>query len=110
MMRLISVLVLVATASFAADDLDHLRDRQDRAGLDARAMTLHQAAEKTPADATGWYRAAVAYSYSAEVSQEMRDKTGAQKAAEAGVADIDKALELNAKNAEYYRVLGTLCG
>jgi len=110
MMRVVSVLVLVAAASLAADDLDHLRDRQDRAGLDARAAALHQAAERTPTDATGWYRAAIAYSYSAEVSQEMRDKPGAQKAAEAGVADIDKALELNAKNADYYRVLGTLCG
>ena len=110
MMRVVSVLVLIATASFAADDLEHLRDRQDRAGLDARAAALQQAAEKAPADANGWYRAAIAYAYSAEVSQEMRDKAGAQKAAEAGVADIDKALDLNAKNADYYRVLGTLCG
>ena len=102
--------LLIAAAVFAADDLEHLRDRQDRAGLDARATALHQSAEKTPADSNGWYRAAIAYSYSAEVAQEMRDKPGAQKAAEAGVADIDKALELNAKNADYYRVLGTLCG
>ncbi len=109
-MRATALLVLAAAVSFAADDLEHLRDRQDRAGLDARAAALHQAAEKNPADAGGWYRSAIAYSYAAEVAMEMRDKTASEKAAETGVGDIDKALELNGKNADYFRVLGELCG
>jgi hypothetical protein len=71
---------------------------------------MQAAAEKSANDANGWYRAATAYSYVAEVATELRDKNGAQKAAEAGVADADKAVALNPKNADYYRVLGTLCG
>ncbi len=110
MLRVLPVLGLIATISFAADDLDRLRDRQDRAGLEARAAALHQAAEKAAGDANAWYRSAIAYSYAAEVATEMRDKADAQRTAEAGVADIDKAIELNGRNADYYRVLGTLCG
>jgi tetratricopeptide (TPR) repeat protein len=113
-MRILSVVLatvlLTASLCLGADDLDHLRDRQDRAGLDARAAALQAAAEKTPNDPNGWYRAAIAYSYVAEVAMEVRDKAGAQRAAEAGVADADKAIELNGTNADYYRVLGTLCG
>jgi tetratricopeptide (TPR) repeat protein len=96
--------------SSAADDLEKLRDRQDRAGLEKAAEAMQAAAEKSANDANGWYRAATAYSYVAEVATELRDKNGAQKAAEAGVADADKAVALNPKNADYYRVLGTLCG
>lgn len=109
-MRVLSVFLLIAAVLPAADDLDRLRDRQDRPGLEARAAALHQAAEKTPGDANAWYRSAIAYSYSAEVAQEMRDRAGAQKSAEAGIADVEKAIELNARTADYYRVLGTLCG
>ncbi len=111
MMRIVPIFFIAAVGlCFATDDLDHLRDGQDRPGLDARAAALHAAAEKTPNDPTGWYRAAIAYSYAAEVAMEVRDKAGAQKAAEAGVPDAQKAIELNGKNADYYRVLGTLCG
>lgn len=110
MTRVLAFLIMVPVVALAADDLDHLRDRQDRPGLEARAAALHQAAEKTSGDANGWYRSAIAYSYAAEVAQEMKDKAAAQKSAEAGVADIDKAIEINGKAADYYRVLGTLCG
>lgn len=102
--------LLLSGLCFAADDLDKLRDRQDRTGLEHAAAALQAAAEKAPNDANGWYRAAIAFSYTAEVATEVRDKVGAQKAAEAGVADADKAIALNPKNADYYRVLGTLCG
>jgi tetratricopeptide (TPR) repeat protein len=113
-MRTIAAICLLASTSsigvMAADDLDKLRDRQDRPGLDARAMGFQAAAEKTPNDAGGWYRAAIAYSYVAEVAMEVRDKNGAQRAAEAGASDAEKAIALNGKVADYYRVLGTLCG
>jgi tetratricopeptide (TPR) repeat protein len=108
--RLMLLGIGLASLATAADDLDRLRDRQDRAGLDARAAALHAAAEKTPNDANAWYRAAIAYSFSAEVAMEQRDKSAAERAAEAGAADAEKAIELNGKNADYYRVLGTLCG
>jgi len=109
-MALATMALVTASICFGADELDHLRDRQDRAGLDARAVALQAVAEKTPNDPNGWYRAAIAYSYTAEVAMELRDKGGAMRAAEAGVADADKAIELNGKNADFYRVLGTLCG
>jgi tetratricopeptide (TPR) repeat protein len=101
---------LAASLATAADDLEKLRDKQDRAALDVAASSLHAAAAKTPNEANGWYRAAIAYSYVAEVAMELKDKNGAQKAAEAGAADADKAIALNANNADYYRVLGTLSG
>ena len=109
-MRTLVAVLLFSTLSLAADDLDKLRDRQDRPGLDARAAALHAAAEKAPNDANGWYQSAIAWSYAAEVAMEMRDKGGAQRAAEAGASDAEKAIAINGKNADYYRVLGTLCG
>jgi tetratricopeptide (TPR) repeat protein len=107
---LLASLSLAPLCAGAADELDKLRDRQDRPGLDARAMALHAAAEKTPNDAMAWYRSAIAYSYAAEVAMEVRDKGGAQRAAEAGAADAEKAIALNGKNADFFRVLGTLYG
>lgn len=96
--------------SAAADDLLLLRDHQDRPALEVRAAALQAAAEKRSGEAEGWYRAAVAYSYVAEVAMEAGDKVGSGRAAEAGVGAADKAIDLNGHNAEYYRILGTLCG
>jgi Tfp pilus assembly protein PilF len=41
---------------------------------------------------------------------ELRDKSGSERAAEQGVKDAEKAVSLNQGNAEYHRILGTLCG
>jgi tetratricopeptide (TPR) repeat protein len=110
----VAVLSMTALASLpglaAEDSLEKLRDKQDRQALDARASALHSEADKAQKDADKWYRSAVAHSYVAEVAYELRDKGGSERAAEAGVADAEKAIAINAKNAEYYRVLGTLCG
>jgi tetratricopeptide (TPR) repeat protein len=113
-MRVGSTLLLLALAAGgcfgAGDQLNQLRDKQDRAGLEAYANSLQTAAAKKPNDADGWYKAAIAWSYAGEVAMELRDKNGAMRAAETGVADADKAIALNGKIADYYRVLGTLCG
>jgi len=109
-MRTIAAIFLLGSVVMAADDLDKLRDRQDRAGLEAHATALQGAAEKTPNDPSGWYRAAIAYAYVAEVAMETRDKNGAERAAVLGASDAEKAIALNGKIADYYRVLGTLCG
>lgn len=108
--KLILPLIICVTVAFAGDDLSALRDRQDRKALEARAAELQSAAEKHPNDANAWYRGAVGWSYAAEVAMEMGDKGGSKRSAESGVAMADKAISLNAKNAEYYRILGTLCG
>jgi tetratricopeptide (TPR) repeat protein len=101
---------LSVTSVFAADDLEKLRDRQDRAALNQSAAALSAAAEKSPNDANAWYRAAIAQSLLAEVAMELNDKLGSQKAAEEGAKQADKAIALNPTNADYYRVEGTLCG
>lgn len=106
-----SLAVCCAIPCLAAEDvIEKLRDRQDRPALQTRAAALHDEADKTQKDADKWYRSAVAHSYLAEVAYELRDKGGSERAAESGVADAEKAIALNGKSAEYYRVLGTLCG
>lgn len=107
---LLSGVTILTFSALAADELDRLRDHQDRKTLEERAAALHAAAEKTPNDPNGWYHAAIAYSYAAEVAMEVKDKNGAEKNAEAGAADVEKAIAINNKAADYYRVLGTLCG
>ena len=92
------------------EDLAKLRDRQDRPCLEKAAAALHADADKAANDANKWYESAIAYSYLAEILYEVRDKAASERAAEAGVKDADRAISLNAKNADYYRVLGTLCG
>src|SRR5579863_7048042 len=109
-MRIIAAILLLGSVVMAADDLDKLRDRQDRTGLETHATALQATAEKTPNDPNGWYRAAIAYAYVAEVAMETRDKNGAERAAVMGAGDAEKAIALNGKTADYYRVLGTLCG
>lgn len=108
-MRIIPALLMLPLLC-AADELTLLRDRQERKDLEARAAALQSAAEKRPSDAEGWYRAAIAYSYAAEVAMEGGDKVGSRKSAEAGVAMADKAIDINGHNAEFYRIMGTLCG
>lgn len=111
-MTIRTALVVVFSASLltAAEDLQKLRDREDRAGLEREAAALQQAADRSPNDAGANYKAAVAWSYAAEVAMELRDKSGSEHAAEQGVKDADKAVSLNPGNAEYQRILGTLCG
>src|SRR5215831_2064544 len=109
-MRILTATLILPLLCMASDDLAALRDRQDRKSLEARAATLDAAAQKRPGDGDGWYRGAIAYSYAAEVAMEMGDKGGSKRSAEAGIAMADKAVEINSKNAEYYRILGTLCG
>ena len=110
MMRMIYLGMLIAGVSLAADDPVKLRDRQDQAALEQRAASFHAEAEKAPNDANRWYQAAMAYSYLAEVSYEKHDKGASGRAAEAGVKDAEKAVSLNGNSAEFYRILGTLCG
>src|SRR3954452_19756945 len=109
-MRFLVTGFLLAAWCFAASDLEALRDRQDRAGLEKSAAALEAEAEKKPGDANGWYMAATARSYLAEVAFEQRDKAASQRAAEAGVGDAEKAVAINGNSSDYHRILGTLCG
>ena len=109
-MRIAFAILILPLLCAASDDLVLLRDHQDRQALEARASALQTAAEKRPGDADGWYRGALAWSYAAEVAMETGDKKGSGRLAETGAALADKAIGINGGNAEYYRILGTLCG
>jgi tetratricopeptide (TPR) repeat protein len=109
-MRFLSFLIIAAGALANANELLKARDAQDRGTLDRLAQSYAAAAQKAPQDANAQYQAALAYSYSAEVATEVHDKGKAASAGEAGIKAAEKAVALNGNNAEYHRILGTLCG
>jgi len=82
------------------------RDAQDRAALEKLAAE----AEAKANDAASLYDAARLRFYQSEVALEVKDKNGARSAAEAGIKLAEKAVGMQPKNAEYHRLLGTLCG
>lgn len=86
------------------------RDTQDRASLEKLVDESAAAVAKSPNDDQAQYRLAVASSYLAEVALEQGDKKFAQQAAERGVKAAEQAVALKSGVAEYYRILGTLCG
>ena len=103
------LLTAVAVASTTPSDLVSARDRQDRASLDRMIGQYRDtAAKQNSADAN--YKAALAYSYSAEVAMEVKDKRKAEEMAETGMDFARKAVDANQSNAEYHRLLGELCG
>lgn len=101
------LLFLCTLAVAGADpDVEAARNRQDRAALEKAGLER----VKTAKNADGHYSAAVAYSYLSEVALEVRDKRQARAAAESGIAEAKLAIKMAPGNAEYHRVLGTLCG
>jgi tetratricopeptide (TPR) repeat protein len=102
-------LLFALTLAGVAGDLDKARDAQDRTALSALATQANANAAKQPAAKT-FYMAALANSYVAEVATELGDKGGAKTAAEAGIDVAKKAVAAEPNNAEYHRILGTLCG
>jgi tetratricopeptide (TPR) repeat protein len=102
------------TAAFLAAPpptaLQTARDQQDRAALQKMVDESASAAAKAPNDANAQYQMALASSYLAEVALELRDKKLAEQTAERGVKAAEQAVALKPDVAEYYRVLGTLCG
>ena len=109
-MRSVWLVCSLAITAGAAPELESARDRQDRAALEKLAGAAAAAVEKAPNDAAAHYRAALAYSYLAEVAQELRDKGGVKRAAEAGIRSAERAVALKPEMAEYHRLLGTLYG
>jgi tetratricopeptide (TPR) repeat protein len=91
-------------------DLERARDHQDRPALERSVAELSAAAGKAPKDADAQYRLALAASYLAEIALELRDKAAAEIAAKTGIPAAERAVALRPENAEYHRILGTLCG
>ena len=106
-MRAAALLLLISTTAFAADPaLETARNRQDRAALEKAGQTRAKAAK----NAAGYYETAIAFSYLSEVALELRDKRQARTAAESGINAAKAAIAAEPANAEYHRLLGTLCG
>jgi len=105
-----AAIFLMAALLAAPGPLESARDRQDRPALEKQISDLSATAQKSPRDADAQYRVALASSYLAEVSLELHDKSQAERAADPGIEAAERAIAINPKNAEYYRVLGTLCG
>jgi tetratricopeptide (TPR) repeat protein len=106
-MRGLFLLSFATFAALAADAaLESARNRQDRAALEKAGSDRAKAAR----NAAGHYDTALAYSYLSEVALELRDKRQARSAAELGISAAKAALKLEPNNAEYHRLLGTLCG
>lgn len=109
-MRIWLYIVLAGGFAACAADLEKLRDLEDRAGLGRSVAEFSNAADKAPNDAGAHYRLALASSYLAEISLELHDNSAAANAAKTGIKAAERAVTLKPDNAEYYRVLGTLCG
>jgi tetratricopeptide (TPR) repeat protein len=104
---------LLVTAWLAASTpsaLEMARDTQDRGTLQKIVEESAAAAAKSPHDAEAQYRLALASSYLSEVALELKDKKLAEQAAVRGVQAAEQAVMLKPDLAEYYRLLGTLCG
>jgi tetratricopeptide (TPR) repeat protein len=86
------------------------RDAQDQPALERIAAQDTARAEKETNNAAAHYQAALAESTRAEVAMEVRDKNLSRIAAEAGLKAAERAVSLQADNAEYHRIYGTLCG
>jgi len=106
-MRLVAIAMALAAVGGAAGDLEMARDKQDRPALEKLAAQARDAAGN---DAAANYRAAVAYSYLAQVNEELHDRGGVKRAAEAGIALAERAVALKSSVSENYRILGTLYG
>ena len=102
--------LLLAASPPSNPELLKARDAQNRAALEQIANQLLSAAERQPADARAQYDAALASSTLAEVATELHDKGQARNASEAGMKTAERAVALKPVEAEYHRILGTLCG
>jgi len=103
-------LLLYLAVSPANPELLNARDAQNRPKLEQIAAQLSSAADRQMTDARAQYQAALAQSTLAEVATEVRDKAQARNASEAGMKAAERAVALKPSEAEYHRILGTLCG
>lgn len=105
-MLLFALLFALATRP----ELEQARDAQNETALQRYASELSAAASGKPDDAGLHYRAAMAYSYLAEVGLEFRANEKARAAAQSGITLAERAVKVAPNVAEHHRILGTLCG
>lgn len=86
------------------------RDHQDLNALNGFISQYQQAAAANPQCTDCLYKLALADSFAAEVTMELRDKRKSEAFAEAGMDVAQKLVASKGSNAEYHRLLGELCG
>jgi Flp pilus assembly protein TadD len=101
--------VLLATA-YGRTPVERALDAQDRAALEQLAAAASASAQSRPDDAAAQYQAALAQSTLAQLALELGDKALGKSAGETGIQAARRAVELKPAEAEYHRILGTLCG
>lgn len=99
------MLWLLLFSAFSAGILEDYRDSQN-----TTALTNHISKLGAPTTAKAQYELALAWSYQAAIAMEKGDKRASASAAESGVEPARKAIAAEPGNAEYHRILGTLCG
>jgi tetratricopeptide (TPR) repeat protein len=106
------IVFLTSSVVFGAPpaELTIARDHQDLASLNGLIEQYQQASKSNPQCTDCLYKLALADSFAAEVSMELRDKRKSEAFAEAGMDAAQKLTTSNANNAEYHRLLGELCG
>jgi tetratricopeptide (TPR) repeat protein len=107
------VLCLASGLLFATappSELVAARDHQDLPVLNTLITQYQQAAQAKPDCNDCLYKLALANSYAAEVTMELRDKRKSEAFAEAGMSTAQKLTSASVGNAEYHRLLGELCG
>jgi tetratricopeptide (TPR) repeat protein len=107
---LLPFLIAGLMAGAPPSPLELARDQQDRAALQKLASEAGAAAAKTPNDVDAQLRAALAWSYLAEVAIEQHERKPGRQAAEQGIPFGVKAASLKPDSAEAWRILGTLYG
>lgn len=111
-MRPAALLILLAASAAAGgrSSLEKALDAQDRNKLDKLAAEATTVADHQPTDPKAQYDSALANSLLAQLAIETGDKVLSKNAAEAGIRAGQRAVKIKPDNAEYHRILGTLCG
>jgi tetratricopeptide (TPR) repeat protein len=101
---------VLGAATPPPSELTTARDHQDLGALTNLIAQYQQASQAKPDCNDCLYKLALANSYAAEVTMELRDKRKSEAFAETGMPMAQKLTSANGNNAEYHRLLGELCG
>ena len=106
----VSALALTAALGAGRTAAERALDAQDRPALEKLAAQATAAADTRPQDAAAQYEAARTQSLLAQLALELGDKGLGKTAGETGIRAARRAVALKSNDADYRRILGTLCG
>lgn len=106
----VALFIPLLFAAVSRSSMEKALDVQDRPKLEKMVAEVTTVADHQPDDAKAQYQSALANSLLAQLAIEIGDKNLGKSAAEAGMRSGQRAVKLKPANAEYHRILGTLCG